>query len=89
MTDSLFDIRSFTPEKFGKVAVVMGGWSAEREVSLMSGQQVFDSLTSAGIDAQPMDAGRDIANVLVEGDLIALFSFFTVAVAKTGHCKVR
>jgi D-alanine-D-alanine ligase len=67
MTEALFNIRSFNPEKFGKVAVVMGGWSAEREVSLMSGQQVFDSLTSAGIDAQPMDAGRDIANVLVEG----------------------
>lgn len=67
MTDSLFNLRSFKPERFGKVAVVMGGWSAEREVSLMSGQQVLDSLTSAGIDAHAMDAGRDIANVLVEG----------------------
>jgi D-alanine-D-alanine ligase len=67
MTESLFNIRSFNPGRFGKVAVVMGGWSAEREVSLMSGQQVFDSLTSAGIDAHAMDAGRDIANVLVEG----------------------
>lgn len=67
MTESLFNIRSFNPARFGKVAVVMGGWSAEREVSLMSGQQVFDSLTSAGIDAHAMDAGRDIANVLVEG----------------------
>ncbi len=46
MTESLFSIRNFNPGRFGKVAVVMGGWSAEREVSLMSGQQVFDSLTS-------------------------------------------
>ena len=67
MSDSLFNIRSFSPEKFGKVAVVMGGWSAEREVSLMSGQGVLNSLTSAGVDAHAMDAGRDIANVLVEG----------------------
>ena len=67
MSESLFKIRSFQPERFGKVAVVMGGWSAEREVSLMSGQQVFDSLTSAGVDAHAMDAGSDIANVLVEG----------------------
>lgn len=55
------------PEQFGKVAVVMGGWSAEREVSLMSGQQIFDSLTSAGVDAHAVDAGRDIATVLSEG----------------------
>lgn len=67
MNESLFALRSFNPQRFGKVAVVMGGWSAEREVSLMSGQQVFDSLTSAGVDAHAMDAGRDIANVLVEG----------------------
>jgi len=67
VTDSLFEMRSFKPELFGKVAVVMGGWSAEREVSLMSGQEVFESLASAGVDAHPMDAGRDIANVLLEG----------------------
>jgi len=52
---------------FGKVAVVMGGWSAERDVSLMSGQQVFDSLSEAGVDAHPVDAGRDIASVLHNG----------------------
>ena len=67
MAESLFDMRTFNPERFGKVAVVMGGWSAEREVSLMSGQQVFDSLTSAGVDAHAVDAGRDIANVLTDG----------------------
>jgi len=67
MPESLFKKRDFNPQRFGKVAVVMGGWSAEREVSLMSGQQVFDSLTSAGVDAHAMDAGRDIANALVEG----------------------
>lgn len=67
MADSLFDLRQFKTQHFGKVAVVMGGWSAEREVSLMSGQQVFDSLTSAGVDAHAVDAGRDIAAVLTTG----------------------
>lgn len=67
MTKSLIDRAAVQPERFGKVAVVMGGWSAEREVSLMSGQQVFDSLTSAGVDAHAVDAGQDIASVLTAG----------------------
>jgi len=53
--------------RFGKVAVVMGGWSAEREVSLMSGQQVFEALSERGIDAHAIDAGRDIGRALLEG----------------------
>jgi D-alanine-D-alanine ligase len=67
MTKSLIDRAAVQPERFGKVAVVMGGWSAEREVSLMSGQEVFDSLTSAGVDAHAVDAGQDIASVLTAG----------------------
>ncbi len=53
-----------SPSLLGKVAVVMGGWSAERDVSLMSGQQVFEALVSAGVDAHAVDAGRDIASTL-------------------------
>ncbi|MBX2886303.1 MAG: D-alanine--D-alanine ligase [Granulosicoccus sp.] len=67
MNDLLSHAACSQPERFGKVAVVMGGWSAEREVSLMSGQQVFETLSSAGVDAHAVDAGRDIANVLVSG----------------------
>lgn len=73
MIDSLFDQDTIQPERFGKVAVVMGGWSAEREVSLMSGQQVFDSLTSAGVDAHAVDAGQDIASVLTAGNFDRAF----------------
>lgn len=40
---------------FGKVAVLMGGWSGEREVSLMSGQGVLDALLSKGVDAHRFD----------------------------------
>lgn len=45
---------------FGKVAVLMGGLSAEREVSLRSGAMVLDGLLEAGIDAVAIDAGRDV-----------------------------
>lgn len=67
MIEGLFQQRVFQASRFGKVAVVMGGWSAERDVSLMSGQQVFDSLTQSGVDAHAVDAGRDIATVLASG----------------------
>jgi len=46
------------------VAVLMGGWSAEREVSLRSGKACADALTRLGHRVSPIDAGRDIATVL-------------------------
>jgi D-alanine-D-alanine ligase len=54
--------------RFGRVAVVYGGWSAEREVSLRSGVQVLAGLQRAGVDAVGIDAGRDILQVLAAGD---------------------
>jgi D-alanine-D-alanine ligase len=43
------------PKAFGRVAVLMGGTSAEREVSLESGRNVLEALRARGIDAQPVD----------------------------------
>jgi len=52
----------------GKVAVLMGGQSAEREVSLMSGQGVLQALRSAGVDAHAFDpANRDLGDLKPEG----------------------
>ncbi len=42
-------------DKFGKVAVLFGGTSAEREVSLKSGQAVLNALQSVGVDAIAFD----------------------------------
>ena len=42
-------------KQFGKVAVLMGGWSAEREVSLLSGQAVVNGLSDAGVDVTAID----------------------------------
>lgn len=46
---------SIDPKAFGKVAVLLGGESAEREVSLKSGSLVLKALRDAGIDAHPFD----------------------------------
>ena len=46
------------------VAVLMGGWSAEREVSLRSGAACADALVRLGYRVSRIDVGRDIATVL-------------------------
>ena len=43
------------PAAFGRVAVLMGGTSAEREVSLDSGRNVLDALRARGVDAHAVD----------------------------------
>jgi D-alanine-D-alanine ligase len=53
---------------FGKVAVLMGGASAEREVSLMSGQGVLAALLSKGVDAHAFDPSeRELSDLKREG----------------------
>ncbi|MHC9509900.1 D-alanine--D-alanine ligase [Kangiella sp. M94] len=46
-------------DKFGKAAVLYGGHSAEKEISLRSGQAVHDALTKVGIDAVLIDPAAD------------------------------
>ncbi len=55
-------------QQLGKVAVLMGGSSAEREVSLMSGTGVLAALLSQGVDAQAFDpAERELVELKREG----------------------
>ncbi|MBM3397665.1 MAG: D-alanine--D-alanine ligase [Betaproteobacteria bacterium] len=52
----------------GKVAVLMGGRSAEREVSLMSGQGVLNALIESGVDAHAFDpAQQDLLTLKQQG----------------------
>jgi D-alanine-D-alanine ligase len=52
----------------GRVAVLFGGESAEREVSLMTGQGVLEALRSVGVDAHPFDpAKRDLQELKTQG----------------------
>jgi len=48
------------------VAVLMGGWSAEREVSLVSGRECAAALKKAGHTVSEIDVGRDISEVLTK-----------------------
>jgi D-alanine-D-alanine ligase len=44
-------------QSFGRVGVLLGGRSGEREISLMSGNGVLEALISKGVDAHPFDPG--------------------------------
>src|ERR1700756_666479 len=48
------------------VAVLLGGLSSEREVSLVSGRECADALERLGAKVTRLDAGRDVAEVLAE-----------------------
>jgi D-alanine-D-alanine ligase len=55
---------SVDKSNFGRVAVLFGGTSAEREISLISGQAVLSALQEAGVNAQAFDpAERQIADI--------------------------
>jgi len=55
-------------KQFGRVAVLMGGLSAEREISLLSGNAVLAALKSKGVDAHGIDVDEDIVNKLATED---------------------
>lgn len=57
----------------GKVAVLMGGQSAEREVSLKSGNAVLSALKHQGVDAHGIDVGHGILTVLEAGQFDRAF----------------
>lgn len=59
---------------YENVAVFMGGWSAEREVSLSGGQAVYEALKKQGINVTAIDVGRDICQQLREGDFSHVFN---------------
>ncbi len=63
MSKSIAPLRIHDPAAFGRVAVLMGGSSSEREVSLDSGRNVLEALRSRGVDANGVDG---IPNLLRE-----------------------
>ena len=52
------------PEKFGRVAVMMGGFASERDVSLKSGLAVYESLKRQGVDAHAIDVRGSLIEAL-------------------------
>ncbi len=57
---------TIAPADFGRVAVLFGGKSAEREVSLNSGNAVLAALQSAGVDAFGIDVGDDFISRITQ-----------------------
>ena len=59
---------------YGKVAVLMGGRSAEREISLQTGAAVLAALRRQGVDAREIDAGETVVRDLVAGGFDRVFN---------------
>jgi D-alanine-D-alanine ligase len=66
--------RTSQPRDFGRVAVLMGGWSSERQVSLWSGEGVVEALRSKGVDVVAIDATRDNVLKLREQNIDRVFN---------------
>jgi len=67
-------MRIADPKQFGRVAVVMGGSSAEREVSLDSGRNVLAALRARGVDAHGIDGIPALLDALRAGHFARVFN---------------
>jgi hypothetical protein len=76
---------------FGKVAVLFGGQSAEREVSLASGIAVLNALLIAGVDAQKFDPAEnpigDLVSLGFDRALLSCMEGAEKMVACKAHCS--
>lgn len=61
-------------KKYGKVAVLMGGLSAERDISLKSGHAVLAALQTNGVDAHGVDVDREVVHQLLIGKYDRVFN---------------
>ena len=66
--------RTDDPRQFGRVAVALGGDSAEREVSLNSGRNVLEALRARGVDAHPIDGIPALLDALRAGHYARVFN---------------
>lgn len=64
----MLERQTIDPQSLGRVAVLSGGQSAEREVSIMSGSGILEALSARGVDAHAFDpAKRDICELRHQG----------------------
>jgi D-alanine-D-alanine ligase len=62
------------PREFGRVAVVMGGDSAERDVSLDGGRAVLAALRAKGVKAEPVDGPKAVMEAVLAGQFDRVFN---------------
>lgn len=74
MTKSSSKKQSVNSKKYGKVGVLMGGWAAEREISMDSGMAVYNGLIAAGVDAHVVEVDKGIVSVLEKGKFDRVFN---------------
>jgi D-alanine-D-alanine ligase len=67
-------LRITDPAAFGRVAVLMGGTSSEREVSLDSGRNVLEALRARGVDAHAVDGIPALALALMDKQFDRVFN---------------
>jgi D-alanine-D-alanine ligase len=72
---------------FGRVAVVFGGHSAEREVSLDSGRGVLEALRSLGVDAHPIDGIPALLDAVRAGHFARVFNILHGAGGENGELQ--
>jgi D-alanine-D-alanine ligase len=72
---------------FGRVAVVLGGNSAEREVSLDSGRGVLEALRASGVDAHPIDGIPALLDAVRAGHFARVFNILHGAGGENGELQ--
>ena len=87
MSSSIATRRITDARDFGRVAVVMGGSSAEREVSLMSGKGVLDALKSRGVDAHAIDGIPALLDAVRAGHFARVFNILHGAGGENGELQ--
>ena len=60
-------------EKFGIVAVLCGGYSSEREISLMTGKAVWEALLNKDIDAYLIDTKKGFLHQMIKNDFSSVW----------------
>lgn len=68
------NMKTIDTARFGRVAVLMGGTSSEREVSLDSGRNVLEALSSSGVDAFAVDGIPALRELLAAGAVDRVFN---------------
>ncbi|HSR62193.1 MAG TPA: D-alanine--D-alanine ligase [Gammaproteobacteria bacterium] len=66
-------VNPYKPADYGKVAVMMGGLSAERDISLQSGGAVLAALERLGIDTHALDVQQDVMQQVIAGQYDRVF----------------
>jgi D-alanine-D-alanine ligase len=72
------DLANLDVKLLGRVGVLLGGRSGEREISLMSGGGVLEALRSKGVDAHPFDPGLRCPTELAKEKFDRVFISWTL-----------